>query len=246
MRNTILRNLLLSCLALALQPTLALADGRVDVEVKDTSGRLSSGQVTVSAGAISRTCSTVGGRCSVTVPAGAYQARAVAGSGASGSAQVAAPSTGSVRVVIVIQPPPAAPPVAATTEPSTTGSSGPTSTAPPPPPSPGATATTPPTTTTTTRSSATSRLRNLSTGRRLAVQGTVLDASGRLTNATVVLEIRGIAVGRATCVGGRFSMFDLRPGNYTVRAAGPNRTNVRVPVAFKGSLIKPTLRLPAR
>jgi len=235
--------LLISSLALTLQPATALADSRMDLEVKDSSGRLSSGQVTVSAGAVSRTCSTVGGRCSVTVPAGTYQARAVAGSGATGSVQVAAPSTGSVRVVIVIQPPPAAPPIAATTQPSATGSNAPTGSAPPgtvaTPPAPAAAPS-------SAASSSTSRLRNLSRGSRLAVQGTVLDASGRLTNATVVLEVRGIAVGQAACVGGRFSMFDLRPGNYTVRAAGPNRTNVRVPVAFKGSLIKPTLRLPAR
>lgn len=242
MRTSPLLALLLSTLSVTLQPALALADSRVDLEVKDTSGRLASGQVTVSAGRISRACSTVGGRCSVTVPAGTYQARAVAGSGASGSSQVAAPSTGSVRVVIVIRTPPATPPVAATTEPST-GSGGPTGSA---PTAPAAKPTKPAATPSKAVSSSTSRLRNLSRGSRLAVQGTVLDASGRLTNATVVLEARGIAVGRATCVGGRFSIYDIKPGTYTVRAAGPNRTSVRLQVAFKGSLVKPTLRLPAR
>lgn len=202
--------------------SLALADARVDVEVKDASGRLASGQVTLTAGSVSKSCTTVGGRCSITIAAGTYQAKLIPTSGATATKQVSVPASGSIRLVLQIPAPTAAPatPSTGTTKPGTTTQSQ---------------GTTP----------ATANLRNLSAGQRLLVQGSILDPAGRLTNATVTLEQNGRALGTARCVGGRFAMYDLAAGTYRVVAVGANGLRATANLTVTNAVLRPTLRLPA-
>lgn len=197
------------------------ADARVDVEVKDSSGRLTTAQVTLTLGATTKTCATVGGRCSVTVPAGRYQVRLVPSNGATTTSQVTVPASGAIRLALVVTPAAPAP----------AGSTG---------------STTKPASTAQTQAvtpSATTNLRDLSRGSRLLIQGQVMDASGRLTNATITVQQAGRAVGRATCVGGRFAVYDLPAGQYTLLATGPNGTRATAALSVKASLLRPTLRL---
>jgi len=202
--------------------TVALADARVDVEVKDASGRLASGQVTLSVGSVSKSCTTVGGRCSITLAAGRYQVRLVPTNGAASTSDVSVPASGSIRLTLAITP----------------------ATAPVPPPAPAPK----PTTTTQPQEvspAAPTRLRDVSRGRRLAVQGSVLDQSGRLTNATITLQQKGRAVAQTTCVGGRFAMYDLASGTYDVVAVAPSGTRATSRLKVKTKLLRPTLRLVA-
>lgn len=205
-----------------LPASLALADARVDVEVKDASGRLASGQVTLTAGSVSKSCNTVGGRCSITIAAGTYQARLIPASGATTTQQVSVPASGSIRLVLQIPAPTAAPatPTTGTSKPGTTTQSQ---------------GTTP----------ATANLRNLSTGQRMLVQGSVLDPAGRLTNATITLEQNGRAMGTAKCVGGRFAMYDLAAGTYRVVAVGANGVRATANLTVAAAVLRPTLRLAA-
>ncbi len=207
---------------LSMSASLALADARVDVEVKDASGRLASGQVTLTAGSVSKSCNTVGGRCSITIAAGTYQARLIPSSGATTTKQVSVPASGSIRLLLQIPAP--------TTAPTTSTTTG----------------TTKPTTTTQSQGTTpTTNLRNLSAGQRLLVQGSVLDASGRLANATITLEQNGRAIGTAKCVGGRFAMYDLAAGTYRVVAAGANGVRATTNLTVRTAILRPTLRLAA-
>lgn len=219
------RSLLASYLLLTgmlLHASVAFADARVDVEVKDTAGRLASGQVTLSLGSVSKHCSTVGGRCSITLPAGRYQVRLVPVAGAVSTSTVTVPATGSIRLVLAITPAnPATPPTSA--------------------PKPTATSQTQ-----AAPSAATPQLRDVSRGRRLLVQGSVLDPAGRLANATITLQQNGRAVARTSCVGGRFAMYDLAAGAYDVVAIAANGTRATARVDVRTALLRPTLRLTAR
>lgn len=218
------RSLLASCVLLSgiLHATIAWADARVDVEVKDAAGRLASGQVTLSLGGVSKNCSTVGGRCSITLPAGRYQVRLVPVTGAVSTSTVTVPATGSIRLVLGITP----------ANPST-----------PPTPAPKPTATNQ---AQTTPPPATPQLRDVSRGSRLLVQGSVLDAAGRLANATITLQQNGRAVARTSCVGGRFAMYDLAAGVYDVVATAANGTHGTARLDVRSALLRPTLRLTAR
>jgi hypothetical protein len=206
-------------LVLTLQTSFAAADARVDVEVKDASGRLASGQVTLTAGTVSKRCTTVGGRCSITIAAGTYQARLIPSSGTTVTKQVSVPASGSIRLLLQIPAPTAAPtPTTGTTKPPTT---------------------------TQSQGTTPTNLRNLAAGQRLLVQGSVLDPSGRLANASVTLEQNGRAIGTTTCVGGRFAMYDLAAGTYRVVATGANGVRATANLTVTTALLRPTLRLAA-
>ena len=69
-------------------------------------------------------------------------------------------------------------------------------------------------TTTTTTPSA----RDLGRGNRVCAQGNVTDALGRPADATVTVTRDGATIGTVRSVAGRFSMFDLPPGRYALRA----------------------------
>jgi hypothetical protein len=210
---------LLGAFAGLLPSSVALADARVDVEVKDTSGRLATAQVTLSLGSVTKTCATVGGRCSLTVPAGRYQVRLVPSSGATVTSQVTVPASGAIRLALLVTPAPTQNTTGSTTKPAATTQ---------------AQAVTP---------SAARNLRDLSRGSRLLVQGSVMDPTGRLTNATITVQQNGRPIGRATCVGGRFNVYDLAAGKYTLLATAPNGTRATVALDVKTSLLRPTLRL---
>jgi hypothetical protein len=218
-QRTLLAHCLAHCLVLAatLHAAVALADARVDVEVKDVSGRLASGQVTLSLGTVSKNCATVGGRCSITLPAGRYQVRLVPVTGAVSTSQVTVPATGTIRLALAITP-------ASTTTP-------------PPQPKP------PVTTTAQGVATGTPPLRDVSRGTRMLVQGSVLDPAGRLTNATISLQQNGRAVAQTKCVGGRFAMFDLTAGTYDVLAIATNGTRATTRITVGTALLRPTLRL---
>ncbi|MCA9614744.1 MAG: carboxypeptidase regulatory-like domain-containing protein [Myxococcales bacterium] len=74
--------------------------------------------------------------------------------------------------------------------------------------------TTAPATTTTTVDTG----RNLGTGTRVCAQGSVMDSAGRPADATVTVSRDGTTLGTVRSVAGRFSMFDLPPGRYALRA----------------------------
>lgn len=223
MQPTHRRPLSLSLLFTALFPAaVALADARVDVEVKDASGRLASGEVTLTQGAVTASCRTVGGRCSVTVAAGRYQVRLAPTTGSPSTSQVTVPASGSIRLALVIAAPApttAPPVVAGKPATSTQAAAVPATRAP--------------------------RLRDLSKGRRLRVQGAVYDHSGRLINATITLERAGHAIGHARCIGGRFAMYDLSTGTYDVVATSPNGVRATARVNVGTAVVRPTLRFTA-
>jgi hypothetical protein len=205
-------------LAAWLPATLALADARVDVEVKDAVGRLATAQVTLTAGRVTKSCSTVGGRCSITLAAGNYQVHLQPpNGGAPVTSQVTVPASGSIRLALRL-PASSAPPPSTASKPS--GS--------------------------TQAQGVTTNLRNFSSGRTLHVQGSVLDPAGRLANATITLEQGGRAIGTASCVGGRFSMFDVPAGAYQLVAVAANGARVTAGLTVSNTVAKPTLCLPAR
>jgi hypothetical protein len=68
--------------------------------------------------------------------------------------------------------------------------------------------------------------RDLSRGSRVCAQGTVSDAAGRPADATVTVSRDGAVVGTVRSVAGRFSMFDLPPGRYVLRAVAARDARV--------------------
>ncbi len=60
--------------------------------------------------------------------------------------------------------------------------------------------------------------RDLSRGRRLSAQVTLIDAQGRPTDATLTVRRSGAIVGTARSVAGRAALYDLSPGTYEVTA----------------------------
>ncbi len=60
--------------------------------------------------------------------------------------------------------------------------------------------------------------RDLSQGRRLSAQATMLDAQGRPTDATLTLRQGTALVGTARSVAGRVALYDVAPGTYQVTA----------------------------
>lgn len=244
LRFSLARQLLLSLVLLALSPVGAVlaADTRVDVELKDASGRLANGEVTLSLGSVSKSCRTVGGRCSITLAAGSYQVRLVPTNGATTTSQVSVPASGSIRLSLRITPAtaatpttpttPAAPTVTAdkrtaTTQAGTVRAAGTTQAG-------------------TVRAAGTTKVPNLSSGRVMRVQGSVVDTSGRLANAAITIEQNGRTVGTAKCVGGRFSIFDLSPGTYVLRAVATDGRQASNRLTVKTTVLRPTVRLPAR
>lgn len=85
---------------------------------------------------------------------------------------------------------------------------------------------TPPTTTRTTttqmgvqaRAVTTTQTRNLGQGSRRCATGSIVDAAGRPTDATLTIVQNGRTLGTVRTVASRFSLFDLPPGQYQVRA----------------------------
>lgn len=74
------------------------------------------------------------------------------------------------------------------------------------------------TTTTATTPSTTATTRDLGRGTRVCAQGNVTDSLGRPADATVTVTRDGATLGTVRSVAGRFSMFDLPPGRYALRA----------------------------
>ncbi|GMU80078.1 MAG: hypothetical protein AMXMBFR46_28630 [Acidimicrobiia bacterium] len=73
-------------------------------------------------------------------------------------------------------------------------------------------------TTTTATPSTTATTRDLGRGSRVCAQGSVTDSLGRPADATVTVTRDGATLGTVRSVAGRFSMFDLPPGRYALRA----------------------------
>lgn len=73
-------------------------------------------------------------------------------------------------------------------------------------------------TTTATTPSTTATTRDLGRGTRVCAQGSVTDSLGRPADATVTVTRDGATLGTVRSVAGRFSMFDLPPGRYALRA----------------------------
>ena len=71
----------------------------------------------------------------------------------------------------------------------------------------------------TTRATSTASLRNLGQGNRVCVNGQVTDATGRPTDATLTVAQNGRVLGTVRSVAGRFTMYDLPPGQYQVTIA---------------------------
>lgn len=65
-------------------------------------------------------------------------------------------------------------------------------------------------------SNAAARPRELGSGARLAVQGTATHARGTPAAGVIEARLGGTLVGTSRVVTGRFSLFDLSPGRYTV------------------------------
>lgn len=77
--------------------------------------------------------------------------------------------------------------------------------------------------------------RNLAQGRRLCVQGAMVDAAGRPSDGTVTVRQGASVIGTVRSVAGRFSMFDLAPGRYELSTRA----------ARTGAITQQTLNLPA-
>ena len=73
-------------------------------------------------------------------------------------------------------------------------------------------------------------LPNLGAGRRLVAQGTVLDRAGRPVDGTLTVVRNGTAIGRVQTTAGRFSIFDVTQGNYTVNVVSSRGTRASRPL----------------
>lgn len=75
--------------------------------------------------------------------------------------------------------------------------------------------------------------RDLSRGGHLCAQGQVLDSVGRPVDATLSFSAQGRALGQVRTTAGRFSLFDLAPGRYSVRITptrgAPQTASVNLP-----------------
>lgn len=87
-------------------------------------------------------------------------------------------------------------------------------------------------------------VRDLSRGSRVCAQGTVSDAAGRPADATVTVSRDGAVVGTVRSVAGRFSMFDLPPGRYVLRAvAARDASVVEQPLALGTEVARVVVRI---
>ena len=105
-------------------------------------------------------------------------------------------------------------------------------------------ATTTATTTAVAQHTDTAAARNLSTGRALSVQGTVLDAAGRPTDAALTVRRAGSVVGTARTTAGRFSLYDLPAATYEVTLSSSRGTNGTGRFTVGSATSRVTLRVP--
>jgi len=70
----------------------------------------------------------------------------------------------------------------------------------------------------------------------MCAQGQVLDAAGRPVDATLSFTSGGRSLGQVRTTAGRFSLFDLLPGAYSVSITptrgGATRANVNLPAGM--------------
>jgi hypothetical protein len=203
-------------------PAAALADATVQVRLTDSAGRPTDGTVTVTGQAQTRTCVTTAGRCTITLRAGTYTATVAPRRGtAPPPRSLTVPAAGTVTLALAIGPPPAS-----TGTTITSGTSTVTATAP-------GTAIAPRPAT-----------RNLGTGTRLVVSGQVQDAAGRPTDGTVTVLQGAQTIGTATTTAGRFSLFDLAAGAYTVQVTTRLNRTGRGSVTVGAATARITVRIP--
>lgn len=243
-------------------PAFAAADARVQVRLTDSDGRPVDGTVTMVAGARRLSCRTTAGRCTITAPAGSYSATVAARSGGSPAPRtVSVPASGTITLAFATPAPAAGAPSGGTTtsseRPPTTGmtvvgavvGSRGTGT------SAEADAGTARTGTTSTRSGGMSVVgavvgsrgtgtsaSSLSSGTRVVCQGTVRDAAGRAVDATITVRQGSTTLGTVRTTAGRFSIYDLAAGSYSLAASGAGGSGSAT-LRVSGSLARPTITL---
>jgi len=113
----------------------------------------------------------------------------------------------------------------------------------------GGTTTTPTTATAVSTTTAAARTqtqatRSLTSGRTLAVQGSVLDGAGRPTDATLTVRRGGAMVGTARTTAGRFSLYDLPAATYDVALESSRGTRNTARLTVGSTTSRVTLRVP--
>lgn len=216
-------------------------EASVRVQVSDSAGRPVDGTVTLTdAGRrVTRRCTTVAGRCTLAAPAGSYQATLAPLRGQAPPARpVSVPTTGSINLALRALDAPAStttPRTGTTQTGSTSASSG---------GSPSTSGSTSSATASTSPSTSTaSSARNLSSGRTLAAQGQITDSAGRPADATLTVKRGTQTVGTARSTAGRFSLYDLSAGSYTIQAAGVRGGTGGATVSIGSGVARPNIRL---
>jgi len=86
--------------------------------------------------------------------------------------------------------------------------------------------------------------RNLAEGETLTAQGRVLDRAGRPTDATLTFRRSGTVVGHARTTAGRFSLYDLPNGTYSVSLRSSRGTTATRRLTVGDGVQRLTLRVP--
>jgi len=86
--------------------------------------------------------------------------------------------------------------------------------------------------------------RNLGQGSHLCAQGQVLDSAGRPLDATLRFESGGRVVGDVRSTAGRFSLFDLPPGTYSVNIMPTRGAATRANVNLPAGVARLVFRVP--
>lgn len=82
---------------------------------------------------------------------------------------------------------------------------------------------------------------NLGNGRALVAQGRVEDRGGRAVDATVRVLSGGHEVGHVFTTAGRFSLYDLARGTYTLTATSARRSGGRLTIRVAAGLLRPVI-----
>ena len=86
--------------------------------------------------------------------------------------------------------------------------------------------------------------RDLTSGRRLCVQGSVMDGAGRPTDAVLTFSRGSTVVGTARTTAGRFSIYDLSAGTYSVSLRSSRGSQGRGSVTVGSTQSRVVLRVP--
>ncbi len=188
-------------------PSSAWATGSLTISLQDDRSRAVEGTVTArpQGGGQAHTCSTRGGRCSITgLTAGRHQVTATLVRGGfvpAATVTIVDGRTTSVRLTAQAASVPTTVPVlvhpGTSTQPS--GQSAPVATG----------------TTTATAQTTQVSTRNLGVGQHASVIGTTQDQRGRRVEGTVTVTQNGHTIGTVSTAGGSFTAFDLSPGTYS-------------------------------